>query len=95
MRIIAVLAAVLCSFSSASALTPFNLDLTRIASCKVKYDYKGEATLLVSFIAYDKDGKYVTEFGDENGQPIENPERSREINTYLLSSGICPVIKRF
>lgn len=95
MRNIAIIAALLCSGTSAFALTPFDLDYSRIKTCKVKYGHKGEHTLLTSVVALDNDGKVVTEFGDKNGKPFENFDDSKTGKEFLIKSGICSEIKHY
>ncbi len=95
MRKILFIVALFCSLSSANALTPFNLDTSKIKSCKLKFALKGGERLITSVLALDEAGNVVAEFGDTNGKAFETTEDLKVAKAYLIESGLCREIKSF
>lgn len=87
--------AILCAFSSASALTPFDIDLSRVKSCKLKFSLKNGETLMTSVVALDEKGQQIAEFGDKRGNAFEETSDLREAEAYLIKNNICSEIKKF
>lgn len=95
MKLICLFSAVFCAQATALALTPYNLDLSQIKTCKVKYEVSGEETLLTSIAGLNAEGKIVTEFGTPEGRHFATYEESKAAKEYLLKSGICSEIRAY
>lgn len=95
MRSIATLITFFATLTSAHAVTPFNLDLSKVVSCKLKFGLQGNETLLTTIAGYDKNGKIIVQFGDENGNPLKKHEDTLRVKEHLIKSGICPSIESY
>jgi hypothetical protein len=93
MKLICIMIGALLAFSTTHAATPFNLDISRIKSCKMKFSVSSMETLLTVIQGLDEDDKVLVEFGDEKGNPIKTHEEVKIVKEYLVQQAICPEIK--